>query len=131
MRHSRGRHSQHYAYSAKPGCYFTAPRPRKSGIFGGQIYQAHTWQCLLETTPRNILLFLLHQAMASIHAFFCLTYTSTPTKGSFVDVNLSSSDFSVVGHVRFLKTLPSLILSNSKLFGNISATTRPLIAVAL
>lgn len=27
MRHSRGRHSQHYAYFAKPGCYFTAPRP--------------------------------------------------------------------------------------------------------
>ncbi|CAM1507855.1 Fc.00g047030.m01.CDS01 [Cosmosporella sp. VM-42] len=27
MRHTRGRHSQHYAYFAKPGCYFTAPRP--------------------------------------------------------------------------------------------------------
>ncbi|EWG46058.1 hypothetical protein FVEG_06654 [Fusarium verticillioides 7600] len=25
-RHSRGRHSQHYAYFAKPGCYFSAPR---------------------------------------------------------------------------------------------------------
>ncbi|KAK5993889.1 Protein SERAC1-like protein [Cladobotryum mycophilum] len=25
-RHTRGRHSQHYAYFAKPGCYFTAPR---------------------------------------------------------------------------------------------------------
>ncbi|OAA74223.1 ankyrin repeat protein [Cordyceps fumosorosea ARSEF 2679] len=26
-KHTRGRHSQHYAYFAKPGCYFTAPRP--------------------------------------------------------------------------------------------------------
>ncbi|KAM5344755.1 hypothetical protein ACJ41O_010617 [Fusarium nematophilum] len=25
-RHTRGRHSQHYAYFAKPGCYFSAPR---------------------------------------------------------------------------------------------------------
>ncbi|KAF4120659.1 putative serine esterase (DUF676) [Geosmithia morbida] len=25
-KHTRGRHSQHYAYYAKPGCYFTAPR---------------------------------------------------------------------------------------------------------
>lgn len=25
-RHTRGRHAQHYAYFAKPGCYFTAPR---------------------------------------------------------------------------------------------------------
>ncbi|KAH8126547.1 hypothetical protein LI328DRAFT_145787 [Trichoderma asperelloides] len=25
-RHTRGRHSQHYAHFAKPGCYFTAPR---------------------------------------------------------------------------------------------------------
>ncbi|KAI9149579.1 Protein SERAC1 [Paramyrothecium foliicola] len=25
-KHTRGRHSQHYAYFAKPGCYFTAPR---------------------------------------------------------------------------------------------------------
>ncbi|KAL7801513.1 hypothetical protein V8C43DRAFT_271204 [Trichoderma afarasin] len=25
-RHTRGRHSQHYAHYAKPGCYFTAPR---------------------------------------------------------------------------------------------------------
>ncbi|KND92008.1 hypothetical protein TOPH_03316 [Tolypocladium ophioglossoides CBS 100239] len=32
-RHTRGRHAQHYAYFAKPGCYFTAPRtmsPRHS-----------------------------------------------------------------------------------------------------
>lgn len=32
-RHTRGRHSQHYAYFAKPGCYFSAPRhfsPRAS-----------------------------------------------------------------------------------------------------
>ncbi|UNI19559.1 hypothetical protein JDV02_005740 [Purpureocillium takamizusanense] len=32
-RHTRGRHAQHYAYFAKPGCYFTAPRtlsPRQS-----------------------------------------------------------------------------------------------------
>ncbi|KAK7413728.1 hypothetical protein QQX98_007371 [Neonectria punicea] len=32
-RHTRGRHSQHYAYYAKPGCYFSAPRhmsPRAS-----------------------------------------------------------------------------------------------------
>ncbi|KAL3959232.1 hypothetical protein ACCO45_007394 [Purpureocillium lilacinum] len=32
-RHTRGRHAQHYAYFAKPGCYFTAPRtlsPRPS-----------------------------------------------------------------------------------------------------
>lgn len=28
-KHTRGRHSQHYAYFSKPGCYFTAPRPRK------------------------------------------------------------------------------------------------------
>ncbi|KPM40790.1 hypothetical protein AK830_g5750 [Neonectria ditissima] len=27
-RHTRGRHSQHYAYYAKPGCYFSAPRHR-------------------------------------------------------------------------------------------------------
>lgn len=25
-KHTRGRHAQHYAYYAKPGCYFTAPR---------------------------------------------------------------------------------------------------------
>ncbi|OAA37606.1 ankyrin repeat protein [Beauveria brongniartii RCEF 3172] len=25
-KHTRGRHSQHYAYFAKPGCYYTAPR---------------------------------------------------------------------------------------------------------
>ncbi|OAA41791.1 ankyrin repeat protein [Metarhizium rileyi] len=25
-RHTRGRHAQHYAYYAKPGCYFSAPR---------------------------------------------------------------------------------------------------------
>ncbi|KYK60808.1 hypothetical protein DCS_01946 [Drechmeria coniospora] len=32
-RHTKGRHAQHYAYFAKPGCYFTAPRtmsPRHS-----------------------------------------------------------------------------------------------------
>ncbi|KAF5670816.1 hypothetical protein FDENT_11137 [Fusarium denticulatum] len=29
-RHSRGRHSQHYAYFAKPGCYFSAPRHSRS-----------------------------------------------------------------------------------------------------
>ncbi|KAF4970848.1 hypothetical protein FSARC_2214 [Fusarium sarcochroum] len=29
-RHSRGRHSQHYAYFAKPGCYFSAPRHMSS-----------------------------------------------------------------------------------------------------
>lgn len=28
-RHTRGRHSQHYAYYAKPACYFTAPRTCK------------------------------------------------------------------------------------------------------
>ncbi|KAF7559395.1 hypothetical protein G7046_g4757 [Stylonectria norvegica] len=26
-KHERGRHSQHYAYTAKPGCYFTPQRP--------------------------------------------------------------------------------------------------------
>lgn len=25
-RHTRGRHAQHYAYYAKPGCYYSAPR---------------------------------------------------------------------------------------------------------
>ncbi|KAF4336469.1 hypothetical protein FBEOM_9677 [Fusarium beomiforme] len=29
-RHTRGRHSQHYAYFAKPGCYFSAPRHSRS-----------------------------------------------------------------------------------------------------
>ncbi|KAF4446222.1 Protein SERAC1 [Fusarium austroafricanum] len=28
-RHTRGRHAQHYAYFAKPGCYFSAPRHSK------------------------------------------------------------------------------------------------------
>ncbi|KAG8408609.1 hypothetical protein J3458_019634 [Metarhizium acridum] len=34
-RHTRGRHAQHYAYYAKPGCYFSAPRtlsPRHRSI---------------------------------------------------------------------------------------------------
>lgn len=31
-RHTRGRHSQHYAYFAKPGCYFSAPRHCKSQV---------------------------------------------------------------------------------------------------
>ncbi|KAK2616940.1 hypothetical protein QQS21_000029 [Conoideocrella luteorostrata] len=34
-RHTRGRHAQHYAYHAKPGCYFSAPRtlsPRNRSI---------------------------------------------------------------------------------------------------
>ncbi|KAL7922542.1 hypothetical protein ACQKWADRAFT_292741 [Trichoderma austrokoningii] len=36
-RHTRGRHSQHYAHYAKPGCYFTAPRtlsPRAHSVTG-------------------------------------------------------------------------------------------------
>ena len=31
-RHTRGRHAQHYAYHAKPGCYFSAPRTSKLQI---------------------------------------------------------------------------------------------------
>ncbi|KHN94939.1 ankyrin repeat protein [Metarhizium album ARSEF 1941] len=38
-RHTRGRHAQHYAHYAKPGCYFSAPRtlsPRGRSMGGNQ-----------------------------------------------------------------------------------------------
>lgn len=55
-KHTRGRHSQHYAYFAKPGCYFTAPRACEFKLDSREICANHTAVAPLSTSAISLTL---------------------------------------------------------------------------
>lgn len=144
-KHTRGRHSQHYAYFAKPGCYFSAPRTCKlhnsfptfdPNPFSEPPFR-HPFHSVpnIDQSPRGATPHrqCTRQTLRVAHpcASFCLIFISTPTNASSGDGISSSSVWPVAELDPSLKTLPRPTLWNPKSFGSFLATIHPSIAVEL